>query len=98
MLQQTPRAVTASPPSSVILPPLVAVAAVIEVAAVVVSVAKATILSGVNSFSQLKVITANRIIQRKVFIFRRYLVTKYSKIYNSRSVEIIFKVEQYKFQ
>jgi hypothetical protein len=38
VLQHTPRAVTATPPSLVILPPLVAVVLVIEDAAVVVSV------------------------------------------------------------
>ena len=39
VLQQTPRAVTGTPPSLVILPPLVAVALVIEDAAVVVRTA-----------------------------------------------------------
>jgi len=40
VLQQTPRAVTAAPPSAVILPPLCAVVPVMEVTAVVVKVGK----------------------------------------------------------
>jgi hypothetical protein len=53
----------------VILPPLVAMVAVIDVTAVVVRVGKvATIFSGPSSFWQLKLITANRIMQRKVFM------------------------------
>ncbi|MEJ7675201.1 MAG: hypothetical protein WKF59_21475 [Chitinophagaceae bacterium] len=40
VLQQTPRAVTAAPPSAVILPPLCTVVFVMEVTAVVVKVGK----------------------------------------------------------
>ena len=70
VLQQTPRAVIVAPPSSVIFPPLVAVVFVIDVTAVVVRVGNvATIFSGLSSFWQLKVIMANRIMQRKVFMF-----------------------------
>ena len=70
VLQQMPRAVMVAPPSSVILPPLVAVVFVMDVAAVVVRVGNvATIFSGLSSFWQLKVIRAKRIMQRKVFIF-----------------------------
>ena len=69
MLQQTPRAVIAAPPLSVILPPLVAVVDVMDVTAVVVRVGNvAIILSWLISFWQLKVISANRIMQRKVFM------------------------------
>lgn len=69
VLQQTPRAVMAAPPSSVILPPLAAVVFVMEVAAVVVSVGRvATKFSELISFWQLKVIRANRIMQKKVFM------------------------------
>lgn len=51
VLQQTPRAVIAAPPLSVIFPPLVAVVFVIDDAAVVVSVGNvATIFSGLSSF------------------------------------------------
>ena len=54
VLQQTPRAVTVAPPLLLMFPPLVAVVAVIDVTAVVVSVGNvATIFSGVNSFWQL---------------------------------------------
>ena len=70
VLQQTPRAVMAAPPSAVILPPLVALVAVIDVTAIVVRVGNvATIFSGLSSFWQLKVIIANRIMQIKVFMF-----------------------------
>lgn len=70
VLQQTPRAVIAAPPSSVILPPLTAVVDVIEVVAVVVITGTlARIFSGLSSFWQLKVIMVNRIMQRKVFMF-----------------------------
>jgi hypothetical protein len=70
VLQQTPRAVIVAPPLSVMFPPLVAVVDVIDVTAVVVRVGKvATIFSGLISFWQLKVIMANRIMQRKVFMF-----------------------------
>ena len=69
-LQQTPRAVMVAPPSSVILPPLAAVVFVMDVAAVVVRVGSvATISSRLISFWQLKVIRANRIMQKKVFMF-----------------------------
>ena len=70
VLQQTPRAVMVAPPSSVILPPLAAVVFVMDVAAVVVRVGSvATISSRLISFWQLKVIRANRIMQKKVFMF-----------------------------
>ena len=70
VLQQTPRVVIVAPPSSVMFPPLVAVVAVIDVTVVVVRVGNvATIFSGLISFWQLKVIMANRIMQRKVFMF-----------------------------
>jgi hypothetical protein len=69
VLQQTPRAVIAAPPSSVMLPPLAAVVFVIDVAAVVESVGNvATVFSGLSSFWQLKVIKANSVMHRKVFI------------------------------
>ena len=51
VLQQTPRAVMAAPPSSVMLPPLAAVVDVIDVAAVVVNTGnEATMLGAVISF------------------------------------------------
>lgn len=62
MLQQTPRAVIVAPPLSVMFPPLVAVADVIDVTDVVVRVGNvATIFSGLISFWQLKVISDKRI-------------------------------------
>lgn len=70
VLQHTPRAIMAAPPLFVILPPLVAVVLVMEVAAVVVTVGMlAKIGSGLSSFWQLKVISAKRIVQRIVFMF-----------------------------
>ena len=57
VLQQTPRAVTAAPPSSVILPPLAAVVDVMEVTAVVVMDGKVAIMFGaLISFWQLNAI------------------------------------------
>jgi hypothetical protein len=67
----------------VIFPPLVTVVFVMDVAAVVVSVGKvATIFSGLISFWQLKVIMANRIMQKKVFMLGINLKNKYSEKYN----------------
>jgi hypothetical protein len=69
VLQQTPRAFMAAPPSSVMLPPLTAVVFVMDVAAVVVSVGNdATIFPGPISFWQLKVMMDKRIMQKKVFM------------------------------
>ena len=69
VLQQTPRAVTAAPPSSVILPPLAAVVDVMEVTAVVVMDGKVAIMFGaLISFWQLNAISDNRIIIDKVFM------------------------------
>ena len=65
--QQTPRAVTADPPAEVILPPLNAVLAVIEVIAAVVMVGKSDTGSGAF-ISQLKEIKASRSIKYKFFI------------------------------
>ena len=47
VLQQTPRAVTAAPPSVLILPPLAAVVDVMEVTDVVVMTGKVAIMPGV---------------------------------------------------
>lgn len=69
VLQQTPRAVIGTPPLSVILPPLAAVVDVIEVAGEVITVGiLERIFSNCSSFWQLKVIVANRKMQRKVFM------------------------------
>ena len=69
VLQQTPRAVMAAPPSSVILPPLAAVVFVKDVAAVVVSIGMLErIGSGLNSFWQLNAISDSRIMKLKVFM------------------------------
>ena len=69
VLQQMPRDVIVAPPSSVILPPLAAVAFVTDVAAVVVMVGKvATIFAVDISFWQLKEIIARRRRKRKFFM------------------------------
>ena len=60
VLQQTPRAVTAEPPSELIFPPLNAEVLVIDVAATVVNVGELPVglvgleFSALNSFWQLK--------------------------------------------
>ena len=69
VLQQTPRAVTAAPPSLLILPPLAAVVDVMEVTAVVVMAGKVAIMfSGLSSFWQLNASSDSRIMIDKVFI------------------------------
>ena len=50
VLQQTPRVVTAAPPSLVTFPPLIVVVLVIEIAAVVVSVGTIADVVKLNSF------------------------------------------------
>ena len=91
VLQQTPRAVMAAPPSSVIFPPLVAVVDVMDVTVVVVRVGNvATIFSGLISFWQLKVTRANKIMQRKVFMFA-VIDNKYREKYDYLFLERYLK-------
>jgi hypothetical protein len=69
VLQQTPRDVMDAPPSSVILPPLVAVVDVIDDTAAVVRVGNvATIFSELISFWQLKAIRDSMSIRYNVFM------------------------------
>ena len=63
VLQHTPRAVTAASPSLLMSPPLAAVVAVMDVAAVVVSVDKPAILFSFDTFWQLNVMNNNRVRQ-----------------------------------
>jgi hypothetical protein len=67
VLQQTPRAVTAAPPSAVILPPLCAVVPIMEVIAVVVKVGKPGAEGVTSSFEHIPQIKLKEIKRHTIF-------------------------------